>query len=214
MAFSQQTTDRVLERTLLPFIPGSVTPNQVSWLRLLLLPFIYYCLAARWYGAAFALFSIAALTDALDGALARTRGQVTEAGKALDPIADRCLIALVAIALIPPLFGWTLLILLGALELLNGAAALRARKRLGYNPGANGAGKIKMILQCAGFALVLAVFSGAPSSWLPLAYGLLLASAAFSLLQVFLYPEVCRDASVMPVRSNERTDRPIPGRYR
>ncbi len=39
-----------------------------------------------------ALFVVAAVTDRLDGWYARTRGQVTDLGKLLDPIADKLLI--------------------------------------------------------------------------------------------------------------------------
>ncbi len=97
MVWFQEVSDRALERTLLPFIPARISPNQISWLRILSLPFIYYCLATQLYLPGFVLFTVAALTDALDGAMARTRNRVTEAGKVLDAVADRGLIGVVAI---------------------------------------------------------------------------------------------------------------------
>lgn len=71
------------------------TPNKLSFLRIFLVPIIYvfYLLPIDPYGkfVAVALFIVAALTDRLDGKLARKNNQVTDLGKLLDPLADRLL---------------------------------------------------------------------------------------------------------------------------
>jgi phosphatidylglycerophosphate synthase len=85
----QKHSDKLLEKTLLPFIPKRMTPNQVSWLRIFSLPFIFFLLLKEEYVLGLVIFVLAALTDALDGAMARTRNQVTETGKVLDAIAAR-----------------------------------------------------------------------------------------------------------------------------
>lgn len=73
-------------------------PNVITVLRLALIPFFYWFLvhAAPDSGrndAAFILFSVSAATDWLDGFIARRTGSVTTAGKIIDPIVDRLLIA-------------------------------------------------------------------------------------------------------------------------
>ena len=70
-------------------------PNKLSFLRILLVPLIYvfYLLPIDPYGKfiAVGLFILAALTDQLDGHLARKNNQVTDLGKLLDPLADKLL---------------------------------------------------------------------------------------------------------------------------
>lgn len=190
----QDMSDTFLERTLLPFIPHRISPNQVSWLRILSLPFIYYLLSSEQYAWGLALFALAALTDALDGAMARTRDQITETGKILDAVADRGLIILVGIMFIPAYFGWPLLIAIGVLEVLNGLMAYRSRKRIGMNPGANWAGKVKMFVQCVAFALMFVALLSGDLVWNAYAYPLLVASLVFALMQSFLYPQTAAQA--------------------
>ena len=72
------------------------TPNKLSLLRIILVPFMMFFYLATFMDpwgkfVAVAIFIIAALTDMLDGKIARKTGQVTNLGKLLDPIADRLL---------------------------------------------------------------------------------------------------------------------------
>ncbi len=186
----QRYSDTFLAKTLLPFIPRRVTPNQVSWLRILSLPFICYLLWRAEYVAGLILFSVAALTDAIDGAMARTRDQITETGKILDAVADRCLMLLVALFFIPRYFGWKLLVFMALIELLNAFMGYRSRKRIGVNPGANWAGKTKMILQSVAFILLfLMLVTGETAFLKPIALFVFGVSLLFNLVQCFLYPE-------------------------
>lgn len=80
---------------------------------------------------AIAVFGLAALTDLLDGMLARRANKVTEFGRILDPLADRLFISSMAVALYlkagaPPL--WALMLLVGRdAVILAGSAWLRWR---------------------------------------------------------------------------------------
>lgn len=78
-------------------------PNQLTILRLLLVPLIGYTLTAGWpfhYQISAVVYASAAATDTLDGRLARSRHQVTELGKFLDPLADKVLVITVLAILV------------------------------------------------------------------------------------------------------------------
>lgn len=69
-------------------------PNQISLLRIILSPvFYYYFLLPDQFSAiiAFSVFSIASISDWLDGYLARKLGLISRVGKFLDPLADKVL---------------------------------------------------------------------------------------------------------------------------
>ena len=131
---------------------------------------------------AFLIFCVAALTDAVDGRLARRLGQVTRLGTFLDPLADKLLvigtlIPLQALGLVP---AWVVVVVVAReLAVTNLRAIASAR---GYSVGASFSGKVKTIFQtlsAAGLLLLLAV----PS--LPLAllvYSLLSAAVALTVL--------------------------------
>jgi cardiolipin synthase len=74
-------------------------PNAVSVARLVLAPFVAWAIVADRSGLALVLFGIAALTDFLDGYLARNIQAATMVGQYLDPIADKVLLCAVFVAL-------------------------------------------------------------------------------------------------------------------
>lgn len=78
-------------------------PNQLTILRLLLVPLIGYTLSASWPfhdQVSAVVYASAAATDTLDGRLARSRHQVSELGKFLDPLADKVLVITVLAILV------------------------------------------------------------------------------------------------------------------
>ena len=66
--------------------------NQLTLLRLVLVPVFVLCMLYSWPGWALTAFAIAGLTDALDGLIARRTGQLTTLGAWLDPMADKLLL--------------------------------------------------------------------------------------------------------------------------
>ena len=78
-------------------------PNALTIFRILALPFCAYALFKNggeddsWRIIAFMLFFIVGLSDILDGKIARSRNQITEFGKLLDPIADKAMLATASI---------------------------------------------------------------------------------------------------------------------
>lgn len=67
-------------------------PNQVTLLRLLLIPVLWYLAIAQQHTIFGALFTLAGLTDALDGFLARHFNQTSEFGAHFDSLADNILL--------------------------------------------------------------------------------------------------------------------------
>jgi cardiolipin synthase (CMP-forming) len=69
------------------------TPNLLTFLRLVLAPFLVLAVLDGRFELAFALFVLAGITDALDGLLARILHQGTLLGQYLDPVVDKLLLS-------------------------------------------------------------------------------------------------------------------------
>ncbi len=109
-------------------------PNAVTLVRLLLMPVCAYLLGTGRYGWGLVLTAVVGSTDWVDGWLARRFGQVSRVGQLLDPLADRLLIASVAIALvIRGVVPWPAAVLLVARDLVL-LAGWPLLKRRGIEP--------------------------------------------------------------------------------
>ena len=78
-------------------------PSQLTLLRVLLIPVLVVCFYLPWQWAgllAWFIFSIAGITDWLDGYLARKLGESSSFGAFLDPVADKLLVSATLIVLI------------------------------------------------------------------------------------------------------------------
>jgi len=69
------------------------TPNLLTFFRLCIAPFLVLAILDAHFQAAFALFVVAGVTDALDGLLARLLHQRTMLGQYLDPVVDKLLLS-------------------------------------------------------------------------------------------------------------------------
>ncbi|HZC27317.1 MAG TPA: CDP-diacylglycerol--glycerol-3-phosphate 3-phosphatidyltransferase [Actinopolymorphaceae bacterium] len=139
--------------------------NAVTVLRLVLVPlFAWLLLAEDGTNAtlrilAFAVFAVAALTDKIDGELARRRALVTDFGKIADPIVDKALIgaALIGLSLIGELAWWVTVVVL-VREI--GITVLRFWMiRYAVIPASPG-GKAKTLLQSLAIGLYLLPVEG------------------------------------------------------
>lgn len=74
-------------------------PNLITFARLLSVPVVVYLIMQAAYLAAFIMFVIAGISDALDGYLAKHNNQRTQLGAILDPMADKILLVGVYITL-------------------------------------------------------------------------------------------------------------------
>jgi cardiolipin synthase (CMP-forming) len=73
--------------------PLRMAPNLLTLLRIFMAPFLVVAVFERRFALAFALFLVAAITDAMDGLLARWLSQRTMLGQYLDPVADKLLLS-------------------------------------------------------------------------------------------------------------------------
>ena len=79
--------------------------NQLTFLRLLLVPVFALCMLYGLFGWALITFAVAAATDVLDGLIARWSGQSTTLGAWLDPMADKILVVTMFVMLTMPGLG-------------------------------------------------------------------------------------------------------------
>lgn len=106
------------------------------------------------------LFIVAAITDALDGFLARRWNAITRFGRIMDPLADKILVIGSLIMLASPSFdhnagfeGWMVIVIITR-ELL--VTSLRGMlESEGVDASANWSGKAKMILQSISIPIIL-----------------------------------------------------------
>jgi CDP-diacylglycerol--glycerol-3-phosphate 3-phosphatidyltransferase len=145
-------------------------PNLLTLLRIFFVPLLVAALLAdgtfiaRWQSLipisreifALAVFLAAALTDLLDGYLARRWGQVTTVGTLLDPIADKLLVsaALISLVDIHRAPAWIVILIIGREFAVSGLRSIAAAS--GYTIRASELGKTKMAAQVAAISLVIA----------------------------------------------------------
>jgi len=91
----QRYTDNLVDKAMLWALPRSARPNHLTVARLILIPVVLVLLYYdhRWW--ALGVFAVAVCTDFIDGALARTRDQITQLGTFIDPLADKLLVGAV-----------------------------------------------------------------------------------------------------------------------
>jgi CDP-diacylglycerol--glycerol-3-phosphate 3-phosphatidyltransferase len=136
-------------------------PNLLTLVRILLIPvFVILFITPtpdRSLSAA-VIFTVAALTDLLDGYLARRNGQVTKLGKLLDPIADKLLVlsALILLVNIDRVSALVAILVIAREVAVTGILAIAAGE--GLIIAVETTGKYKMALQVV--AIVLLILEG------------------------------------------------------
>ena len=163
-------------------------PNLLSIFRIILIPIFVslYILARepRDYWLATIVIFISSLTDFFDGLIARKFNQISEFGKALDPIADKLTqIAIAACLLVRYQYMIFLFILLVIKELfmaINGIILLKRGKKL---DGAMWFGK----LSTAVFYITMIILTAFPTIDIQIANMLILITGLFLFLSFILY---------------------------
>ncbi len=147
-------------------VPG--LPNALTVARVLAIPPLVALVLESGDGSsipAACLFAFAALSDALDGHLARSRNLISNFGKLADPLADKLLVgaALASLVAVDRLGAWVAVVILARELAVTGLRAVAGREGLVIS--ASSFGKVKMALQVAMVISLLAA-PDASASWL------------------------------------------------
>lgn len=148
--------------------------NKVTLARILLIPLFVAAVAAPWPVwfpqwpeaelwkpvVAALVFIVISATDAVDGHLARSRGEVTTLGKFMDPLADKLLVTAALLVLVEGqvLPSWVALIIIAREFIVSGIRMVAASE--GLVIAASWWGKVKTVTQIA--AIVLFLIKGTP----------------------------------------------------
>ncbi|MFH0748939.1 MAG: CDP-diacylglycerol--glycerol-3-phosphate 3-phosphatidyltransferase, partial [Candidatus Bathyarchaeota archaeon] len=133
-------------------------PNGLTILRILAIPLILVLLfyIGRGYQLLTALLFLgAAVTDTIDGYIARRRGMVTTLGKFLDPLADKLLIVTALIALIPAreIPVWMVIVIVGREIAITGLRGIAVSQ--GVIISASTLGKYKTVFEVASISCLI-----------------------------------------------------------
>jgi CDP-diacylglycerol---glycerol-3-phosphate 3-phosphatidyltransferase len=169
-----------------PYSPKHLLPHIVTFLRVPFAVAFMVAFGSRSIGGAavsLALLGLAALSDYLDGMLARRLDAVSEFGKWADPLCDALFFLAVYISFYrASLIPLPLLVLFGIRECAQYGAVRPLSTRRGIDPGARLPGKIKTGLQMGGTALILLLDLARAAGALPEATLVAAASAVVALL--------------------------------
>lgn len=217
-------------------------PNALTVFRIFLVPFLVAVLLApplRLWDSPFfggdsptrrellgvGIFLLAALTDFLDGFLARRRNQITNLGKLLDPIADKLLTSAAFISLIqtPRLFlqgggadprgfvpvvpAWMAVVIVGREFIVSGLRSILATR--GVALPASALGKLKTVSQIV--AISLLILTNSLERWARLGFlGLGALWLAMLLALVSAADYVAKFVRLMPLLSETRSGGDLP----
>jgi CDP-diacylglycerol--glycerol-3-phosphate 3-phosphatidyltransferase len=134
-------------------------PNTLTVVRILLVPVLVVALTVETPGGsaiAAAVFALAAVTDGLDGYIARTRQTVTTFGKVMDPVADKLLIAAALISLVSldRLAPWVAMVIIAREFAVSGLRIAAGQQ--GVVIPASILGKVKTIVQVVAVLALIA----------------------------------------------------------
>jgi CDP-diacylglycerol--glycerol-3-phosphate 3-phosphatidyltransferase len=138
-------------------------PNQLTASRLVLGVILFVLIEHQEWIWSIVVFAVAALTDWLDGYIARLQGLTSTLGRNLDPLVDKVVVCGAYIFLLghpgSGLNPWMVVIVVARELIITGLRGYM--ESMGANFGADWLGKIKMVLQCAAlFAIFLALYDG------------------------------------------------------
>jgi len=157
-------------------------PNSLTMARIILIPIFLLVAYMKFPYADFVaagIFLIAALTDILDGYLARKENEETLLGKFLDPIADKILItaALIALVEMGRLTGWIAIIIISREIAVTGLRAIAAAEGIMVLPSR--IGKFKTVAQVT--AIIALFVRDYPFSLINFPFGYIALTAALVL---------------------------------
>ncbi len=170
-------------------IPNSLTVSRIIMVPILVLviywPFENHELVAS------GLFALAAITDWVDGYLARKLGQMTEFGAFLDPVADKLMVVIALVLLVEQrdniVFTLAACVIVGREIVISALREWMAELGERTSVTVSYIGKVKTTFQMIAIIALLALPPDAETWMLGLAYFLLYAAAILTLWSMFVY---------------------------
>ena len=162
-------------------------PNFMSFFRIVLLPFIVWTYQKGSYDVSVGLLILSAITDALDGVIARKFNMVTDLGKMLDPLCDKLTHAALLICLaLRYWYVWIVFALLAVKELTMFALGTAAIRHRGTVHSAQWYGKACTAILEVSMAVMI-LFPGLPVVAVVLLLCLCCVAMIFSLIMYVIY---------------------------
>ncbi|HAR86904.1 CDP-diacylglycerol--glycerol-3-phosphate 3-phosphatidyltransferase [Clostridium sulfidigenes] len=134
--------------------------NKLTVLRIMLVPIFLICAMIDTTTTniiALSIFIIASATDKLDGYIARSRNQITNFGKFMDPLADKLLVTCALILLVEKgiVAAWVVVVIIAREFIVSGLRTLAASQ--GVVIAASNWGKLKTVIQM--IAIIMGLLS-------------------------------------------------------
>ncbi len=173
------------------------TPNLITGFRILMIPvlvIVFYLAPVEWrYLAAAGVFTIASLTDWLDGYLARKWGQLTPFGAFLDPVADKLIVAVALVLLVEvhasAILAVPALVIVGREIVVSALREWMASYSEMRSVAVSVLGKVKTVFQMIAIILLLAAGPGKSDAMI-VGYTLLYISAVLTLWSMYEYLKI------------------------
>ena len=169
-------------------------PNIITVCRVSLIPLFagIYLLPGSWtYLASAIIFGLVALTDWLDGYLARKLNESTPFGAFLDPVADKLIVVSALVILIAQHASVWLtipgLVIVGREIVISALREWMAEMNRSMAVSVSYVGKVKTTIQMIAIALLLAIPPQSESWILGVSYGLLYIAATMTLWSMTIY---------------------------
>ena len=170
-------------------IPNSLTVSRIIMVPVLVLvfywPFEHHKLVAA------GLFGLAAITDWVDGYLARRLGQMTDFGAFLDPVADKLMVAVALVLLVEQhadiLFTLAACVIIGREIVISALREWMAELGARTSVAVSFVGKVKTTLQMIAIVALLALPPDSETWLLVIAFALLYAAAILTLWSMVVY---------------------------
>ena len=170
-------------------------PNALTIMRILLIPVlvvVFYLPFQHHLIVAAGIFALAAVTDWIDGYLARRMGQVTAFGAFLDPVADKLMVSIALVLLVERhdtiLFTLAACVIIGREIVISALREWMAELGQRTSVAVSYVGKVKTAFQMIAIIGLLAIDPNTDESWLlALCYLMLYAAAVLTLWSMFIY---------------------------
>lgn len=170
-------------------------PNALTIMRILLIPVlmvVFYVPFENHLIVAAGIFALAAITDWIDGYLARRLGQVTAFGAFLDPVADKLMVSIALVLLVERhdtlLFTLAACVIIGREIVISALREWMAELGKRTSVAVSYVGKVKTAFQMIAIVGLLAIDPNTDENWLlALCYLMLYAAAVLTLWSMFIY---------------------------